>query len=134
MKISGFSLLELLITMAIIGILMTIATPVYTSHLVKSRRNLAEIALMHLGSQLENYYSLNDTYQEATLEKLGVNPLTDDHSYQLEIQSADQLSFLIQARPIGQQANQDKHCGALTLDDHGQKSNTGVDPPTECWQ
>ncbi len=78
---TGFSLVELLIVMAIIAILIAVAYPLYTSHLVKGRRNQAEIALLYLASQLESFYSVQNSYQGATLESLGVNLFTDDHSY-----------------------------------------------------
>lgn len=129
----GFSLLELLIVMAMIAILTAIAYPLYTSHLVKSRRNQAEIALWHLASQLEAFYSLQSSYQGATLENLGVNTYTDDHSYQLTIQSVTDSSYQITALPLGQQNKTDLHCGILGLNEKGEQSVSGAATPNSCW-
>ena len=130
---TGFSLLELLIVMAIIAVLIQIAYPAYTVHLVKSRRNQAEISLLHLASQLEVFYSLHDSYQGATVEALGISTYTDDHSYQLTIQSASDSDYKLAAVPVGQQAKYDNICGTLLLDASGSRVASGTADPTSCW-
>lgn len=130
---TGFSLLELLIVMAIIAILMGIAYPSYTSHLVKGRRNQAEIALLYLASQLESFYSVQNSYQGASLESLGVNPYTDDHTYQLAIQTVTNSSYTISASPLGQQAQADTQCGTLAVNEQSIKSVSGALSANLCW-
>lgn len=130
----GFSLLELLVVMALIAILISLAYPLYTSHLVKGRRNQAEVDLLYLASQLEAFYTLQNTYQGSSLEGLGINPYTDDHSYQLSIQSATDTGYQIAASPLGQQARADTTCGNLTLNEQGEKSVSGSATPEECWR
>ena len=130
----GFTLLELLIVMALIAILISLAYPRYTSHLVKGRRNQAEADLLYLASQLEAFYTLQNTYQGSTLEILRVNPYTDDHSYQLSIQSATETDYTIAASPLDQQAKADAQCGILTLNGQGAKSVSGTSTAEECWR
>lgn len=125
----GFSLLELLIVMAIVAILMITAYPVYTAHLIKGRRNQAEIDLLYLGSQLESFYSLENTYQSATLDALGVNLYTDDQNYQLAILSATEAHYEVAAIPL----KTDTQCGTLTLNEQGEKSSSGTLTTTSCW-
>lgn len=130
----GFSLLELLIVMALIAILTSLAYPLYTSHLVKGRRNQAEADLLYLASRLEAFYSLQNTYQGASLPTLGVNPYTDDHSYQLNITSATDTNYTVTAGPLGQQAKADTQCATLTLDEQGNKSVSGKLSAEQCWR
>lgn len=119
--------------MAIVAILIAVAAPLYTSHLIKGRRNQAEIALLYLASQLESFYSLQDSYQGATLEALGVNPYTDNKSYLLSIQSSSAAGYNIAASPLSQQAKSDTLCQTLLLNERGDKSVTGTGTAEACW-
>ena len=129
----GFSLIELLVTLTIIGILAMIAYPSYLSYVVKAKRSTAEASLVNLASLMESYYNAHNTYSGATLSELNTNSGTDDHSYQLEISSAAASSFLVQAVPQGNQATLDSTCGTLTYDQLGNKGITGTGTVNECW-
>lgn len=134
MKKRGFSLLELLIAMMIISILLLTATPVYTSFFTKSYRSQAIANLMHLASQMEYFYSLHATYEEASLSQLQINEFTENHTYQLEIESSTKNSYLISASPLGTQAKLDYNCGKLLLDEKGAQAVTGPQSPEKCWR
>ncbi len=134
MKNRGFSLLELLIAMMIISILLLAATPVYTSFLTKSYRSQAIADLMHLTSQMEYFYSLHATYVEASLAQLQIAEFTENHTYQLLIESATETSYLVTATPLGVQAKLDRNCGKLLLDERGTQSVTGAQAPEKCWR
>ena len=58
----GFSLIELMVTVAIIGILVGIAVPSYSNYVQKSRRTSATTALLDLASREAKYYSTNNVY------------------------------------------------------------------------
>lgn len=130
--VMAFSLLELLIVMVIVAILALVAYPLYTHYLAKGRRNQAEIGLLHLASQLETFYSLNDTYQGATLAALGVKDYNDDHTYQYNIQSATQANYLVEATPVNSAMTQDA-CGTLSLNETGDRMVSGSTPAAQCW-
>ena len=61
-KNSAFTLIELMIVVAIVGILSAVAYPSYQSHVLKSQRQVAQAALVSLSSSMERYYSENNNY------------------------------------------------------------------------
>ena len=63
----GFTLIELVIAMAIIGILASIAYPSYLDYITRARRQDGQTALLELANQMEQYYANNNTYQTATI-------------------------------------------------------------------
>ena len=123
----GFSLLELLITLTIIGILASFCFPIYSQHIASERRLEAKIALEKLAADLEKYYITHNTYQGATLENLGFSPSIAAGQYQLAITTTEN-TFSLAAVP----AQQDK-CGTLTVDSTGKKATTGTDSLSDCW-
>jgi len=61
-KTSGFTLIELMIVIVIIGILTMIAVPSYQSSVTKSRRSDGQVALMDVMAKQERYFTENNTY------------------------------------------------------------------------
>jgi type IV pilus assembly protein PilE len=129
-RYSGFSLVELMIVLAIVGILLNISYFSYIGHVTRVRRSNAVIALIDLASRLEQYYSDNHSYAEVVMKNMNIKA---NKFYQLEITSADEGSFLIEAIPIGAQAQKDYKCGTLILDNLGNESVSGVGNIRDCW-
>lgn len=125
----GFNLIELLIVIGIIGILTTIAYPLYSEHVTKVRRNLAECALVDIAGRLEQYYALNNSYAGATLEKLKPNAVA---FYKFNL-SVTKDAFLVRAEPTGSQAEKDSSCGVLSLNQVGEKNISGSEGILGCW-
>lgn len=128
----GFTLIELLIVIALISILSAIAYPSYNQHLIKTRRNYAMVALMDLAGRMEEYFLLNNTYDNATLENLHVNNTDSQNYYHLAIAAKDDI-YTLHAIPLGKQATADVVCGALTFDQTGKKAISGKGTVAECW-
>jgi len=128
---SGFSLIELLITLAIIGILVGLAYPRYNQHLITVRRTYAIAALTDVAARLEQYYAANNTYAGATLNNLGVPEI---NFYQLQITQATADQYSVSAIPQKQQAQDDSDCGTLILDQEGNKKITGKGKIATCWE
>lgn len=132
-KIMGFSLLELLIVLCIVGILSAIAMPNYSNYIMKEKRVEAQTMLLRLSSALENYYLHNNSYADASLEKLDLPETFAQGQYQLIISSATTTDFLIAAKPLGIQAERDTQCGSFSLNETNQKSISGTGDIKDCW-
>lgn len=129
----GFSLLELLITVTIIGALVLCALPAYTQHIIHERRIEAETALEKLAASLEQYAAINDTYRNATLPSLGSAEFVAKNTYRLSISAATDTDFSLQAIPEDTQAQKDALCATLTLNSKGEKGITGQGNVDDCW-
>jgi type IV pilus assembly protein PilE len=131
MKNSGFSLIELLIVLVIIGILSAIAYPIYTAHIIKTRRAEAKVTLVDLASRLEQYYVMHRNYKGATFAELNFNP-TRKKFYRFEMNTSEN-DFTLLAIPIGPQTK-DQQCGTLIYNQKGEKGISGNSTIiAECW-
>jgi type IV pilus assembly protein PilE len=125
---AGFTLIELMITVAIVGILVSIAYPNYQDSIMKSRRVDAQGALMGFANAMERYYTVNNTYPAAGTAGIyaATSPVDGGTAYyNLSISVSSNSAYQIQAVPTGVQAND--QCGTLSLD------HVGTRLPSNCW-
>ncbi|MCP5419935.1 MAG: prepilin-type N-terminal cleavage/methylation domain-containing protein [Gammaproteobacteria bacterium] len=135
----GFTLVELMIVVAIVAILAAIAHPAYQEQIRKSRRGDAKATLLKNAQFMETVYTENKTYQPGganpTLQYLE-SPDEGTKAYDLSLidASTTDTSFLLQAVPTGQQTG--NRCGKLTLSNDGTKgvldAATGT-TAADCW-
>ena len=118
----GFTLVELMIAVAIIGILASIAIPSYVEYVKKGRRASAQSHLMDIAQRQQQYLLDARTYA-ASLTTLGVTTPTDvANYYTIQVNVADAPpSFTITATAQGTQVSD----GNLTLDSTGAKTPVG---------
>lgn len=140
-KNSGFSLIELMIVVAVIAILFAVALPNYRQHILRSNRSVGQAELMSMAARQEQYFSNNKTYT-TSLTELGypashyVNEKGEQTSsgfavYQMTISaSGTATSFELSATPQNAQVK-DTDCSELTLDNLGNKTSTGGGD--RCW-
>jgi type IV pilus assembly protein PilE len=142
-KQKGFTLVELMIAIVIIGILASIAYPSYQDHVAKSRRADAKGALTSFANAMERHFTETGQYTGAAGTNLApVNtgapwifptksPLEGaDVYYNLAIDAASATTYTLSATPVNQQAG-DK-CGILTLTNTGVR-NVSKSTVANCW-
>ncbi|MBF9171937.1 MULTISPECIES: type IV pilin protein [Xanthomonas] len=134
-SVRGFTLIELMITVAVVAILAAIAYPSYTEQIRKSRRAQAKADLMELANLAERFHTANGTFANFKLSGGGAftqSPREGGSArYLLSLQAAPTAStFTVVATPQGDQVK-DK-CGTLSLNQAGTKTaSTGT--TADCW-
>jgi type IV pilus assembly protein PilE len=131
-KQRGFSLIELMVTVAIVGTLAAIAIPSYSSYVRRSKRVDAKVALTGLSQQYERCYTRYNSYTNGNCNvTLGVDtPNKADTSAADPGGTNDAQNFAIMATPKGDQVK-DTACGTFKLNSAGVKTVTGA--TANCW-
>jgi type IV pilus assembly protein PilE len=144
---SGFTLIELMVTVAIVTILATIAVTSYTSQVQKSRRTEAKSALLDLAGREERLYSTTNTYSMdelflgyATVTTQMTNMTFGNRYYTLTAvvpdpaQPAGIPSYILKAIPVaGNSQAGDATCGSFTVNQLGVQTVTGTGTVASCW-
>ena len=131
----GFTLIELMVTVAIVAILAAVAYPSYTNYITRSNRSAAQ-GFMFEVSNLQQRYLLDARAYAADLAKLNMTvPPTVSPHYTIETapEGTTPPGFTVTATPIpgGSQAARDTACGKLTLHAAGLKEAAGGG--AKCW-
>jgi len=131
---SGFTLIELMIAVAVLGLLTALALPAYQKQILKSHRTDAKTALLDLAAREERYRSTNQIYTNVGTA-LGYSsnfpisvPSSGNPTYTLSVNMvAGGGSFSATATPSGAQAGDG--CGSYSITDTGVQSAS----QSNCW-
>jgi type IV pilus assembly protein PilE len=128
-KSFGFTLVEVLITVAIIGILSSVAYPSYVDYVVRANRSEGLRELVRIANLQEQYYVDNRSYT-ALMTDLGLDAdpfLTENSHYSIDATVVDD-TFTLVATAKGTQALKDTSCGTISITNTGKKT-----PVSICW-
>ena len=141
----GFTLVELMIVVAIIAILAGVALPSYQEQLSVSRRADAQSALISFANAMERYYTENNTYTAAATAGADTGTPTIFSTeapldgatkyYDLTIFAAAASTYELRAAPKNNQAND--QCGTLTVTHTGVRGLNSQDAGivvNDCWR
>jgi type IV pilus assembly protein PilE len=135
--LKGFSLIELMIVLAITGILAAISYPGYREYIVRAHRSDGQSALLDLACRMETYYAEHNTYKTATIgtgkpTDVLNQPYSPERWYILSLTHVTDTTYTLQATPV---QIQDPRCQSLTLTSSGIKGITAGTQAgiTQCW-
>jgi type IV pilus assembly protein PilE len=138
---AGFTLIEMMIVLVIIGILLLVAVPGYQESMKKSRRADGMRDLMELTARQERFYAQYSEYTDDIDSPDGLNlerTTSSEGHYDLAVvacpgKDADDFSdcYILNAVPKDRQAN-DTECATLSVDSKGQRSASGT-LGDACW-
>lgn len=128
----GFTLIELMITVAVIAILAAVAMPSYTEYVKRSHRSNARTTLVGAAQWMERAATATGSYPATGSVTAGVLQVEGNRYSVTAAVSANGQTFTFTAAPTGTQTT-DK-CGSLSIDQAGRTTVSGASlSATECW-
>lgn len=144
-KLTGFTLIELMIVVVVISVLATVAYPSYTSYVIKGKRAEGKARLLEIMQRQERYFTDNNSYVANVGVLFGMSGVAiysgsnnnSDSPYVITGAAGSSgsitTSVLLTATPQGGQAA-DAKCANLTLDSNGTKAYSGTATALkDCW-
>ncbi|MEM7053484.1 MAG: type IV pilin protein [Pseudomonadota bacterium] len=125
----GFTLIELMIAVAILAIILGIAIPSYQQWVIETNRAEGKAVTMQTAQTLERCFTRFSSYADANCSIQNNDMITSENDrYTVTVVTAAN-TFNLTAAP----ARADPECGSLTLDHRGQRGESGTGEVDDCW-
>lgn len=135
-KSRGFTLIEAMIVVAILGLLAAVAYPSYQDYVIKGNRSAAQSFMLEVASKQERYL-LDARAYAADIAALGMTvPSSVSANYTITSAPTGGTppGYDVTAVPIGNQLAKDTLCGTLTINATGTKTASGSGGVSQCWK
>lgn len=141
----GFTLIEVMIVLAILGVLLAVALPSYTSYVARANRADARGQMLQVAQFMQRFYAANDRFDrdranqenddgERVPANLMRSPADGTQLYQLTV-AATQVAYTITAVPLAGTKMANDACGSINLTSSGVRGVTGGTlSRDECWK
>ena len=128
-KQAGFTLIELMIAVVVIGILAAIALPSYNSYIRRSHCENAKATLLAAANMMERYRAQNNTYLNASLGRYAQSPTDGREQFTIALNTSSPTRFRIVAFPVAMLSGK----GLLVLESTGERRATGRFAEIDAW-
>ena len=138
-RAAGFTLIEVMIVVAIVAILVAVALPSYESYVIRTRRAAAAGCVTDLSAFMERVYAANLRYDQNNAAATALpnvqcrTDLAGSYTFAFAVGQPQQRTFGIVATPTGAQAK-DTGCANLSIDQAGVKAISGTSTVAACWR
>ncbi|MGQ0384345.1 MAG: type IV pilin protein [Gammaproteobacteria bacterium] len=138
---AGFTLIELMIALAVVAITMSLAATTYRGHVRRSQRVEAVHALLGAAAEQEKFHLAHGRYSDRLDARPGADPpglpvasFTPRRRYRLAVAAADASGYRLNATPA--EGHSDVQCARLSIDESGRREardREGRDSTARCW-
>ncbi len=129
---NGFTLVELMITVALLGIISSIAVPSYQSYMANQQRRDAVIQLKKADSDLHEFYNINGTYNVNIIKAGDDAKFSKTYStkfYTITLSDTSALSYKLTMTPV----NEEKICGSLIIQNKSRSISSNYGTVKKCF-
>lgn len=133
-KTKGFTLIEMMIVVVVVGILAAVAIPSYQEYVRRGNRADAKSQMLQLQNWMQQQYTMSNAYPTALTNApatLKQSPATGTKKYDITLPAATAQTYTVQAAPAGGYA--DPKCGTLTVTNNGLRTKSGSETLDYCW-
>jgi len=138
-NLNGFTLIELMVTVAIVGILASVAIPSYTKYINQANRSDAKAVLLETVQFLERNYTENNKYHQNSAGAditlpVTVSPISGTALYNITVSNFTATTYTLTATPVTGGPMATDECGTLSINQYGQKTASGSLGANTCWR